>query len=185
MILKHTCEKTLHLWRFVLVKLLSSVFAESYHPWIPWVLFFSPLLSFSVPKGFCSPFFSAQGRWRVGILYISVVFNCIKVKLACTLCLVVQGSISRPISPYSAPLQRNLKNVGMSWEWKHGQDTGETEKWGVFVGFLCVRALEWIGVLPWSVFTFLWRERGEETTHFWLNSSWHVFSREQSGGGVH
>lgn len=73
----------------------------------------------------------------------------------------------------------------MSWEWKHGQDTGEAEKWGVFVGFLCNKAMEWIGVLPKSVFTFLWRERGEETTHFWLNSSWHVFSREQSGGGVH
>lgn len=144
----NACEKTLHLWRFVLVKLLSSVIAGSYHPWISWVFFLSPLLSFSVPKGFCSPFFSAQGRWRVGILCISVVFNWIKVKLAYTLCLVVQGSISSPISPYRAPLHRNSKNVGMSWEWKHGQDSGEAEKWGVFVGFLCNKALEWIGVLP-------------------------------------
>lgn len=63
-------------------------------------------------------------------------------KLACTQCLVVQGSISNPSSPYRAPLQRNFKNVGMSWEWKHGQDTGEAEKWGVFVGFLCNKALE-------------------------------------------
>lgn len=144
--LKHICEKTLRLWKFVLVKLLSSVFLE-----LPSMdtlsFFFSPLLSFSVPKGFCSPFFSAQGRWRVGILCISVVFNWIKVELACPLCLV-QGSISSPISPYRVPLQRNLKNVGMSWEWKHGQDTGEAEKWGVFVGFLCILALEWIGVLP-------------------------------------
>lgn len=56
-------------------------------------------------------------------------------KLVYILCLVVQGGISSPISPYGAPLQRNLKNVGMSWEWRHGQDTGEAEKWGVFVGF--------------------------------------------------
>lgn len=68
-------------------------------------------------------------------------------KLLYTLCLVVQGGISSPISPYGAPLQRNLKNVGMSWEWRHGQDTGEAEKWGVFVVFFCI-------INHWSEFEF-------------------------------
>jgi len=59
-----------------------------------------------------------------GILLISLVFNWIKVKLVSTLCLVMQGGVSSPISPYRAALQRNLKNVGMSWEWRHGWTQG-------------------------------------------------------------
>lgn len=71
-------------------------------------------------------------------------------KLVYTLCLVVQRGVSSPISPYRAPLQRNLKNVGMSWEWRHGQGTGEAEKWGVFVVgffFFCI-------INHWSEFEF-------------------------------
>lgn len=79
---------------------------------------------------------------------MSLVFSWVEGKLIHTLCLAVQGGVPGPSSPHRAPWQRNLRNVGMSWEWRHGQGTGEAEKWGVFVGFLYNKPLEWIGALP-------------------------------------
>lgn len=40
-------------------------------------------------------------------------------------------------------MERNLKNVGMSWEWRYGEDVGK-QPWGVFVfvfwwwAFFCI-----------------------------------------------
>lgn len=147
--LKHTCKQTLNFWRLLRV----TLFAGSCYPLISQVVcvfsHLGELRTGTVLFGcsgyigvFCSEFFSAQGMRMGVILCISVGFNWVKVKLMHTLCLVVQGGVSSPISPYRAALQRNLKNAGMSWEWRHGQGRGEAEKWGVFVGFLYNKPLE-------------------------------------------
>lgn len=48
----------------------------------------------------------------------------------------VRGSVS-PISPCRALLERNLNNVGMSWEWRYGDDMGK-QPWGGEAAMGCI-----------------------------------------------